>query len=151
MIDEQEFLLPKTLSAMVHQGIVIREQGVKVIAQGEKIREVQALIKKYPLPNGELTEAKNWYKVRGTAVITDGKEERIEEIHWYQCENIGKIEYKLKIPNIIYEAEKIHDELGDGYAIFDEGEDWYIYGVNYVKENFEEVEETPENLRLAVQ
>ncbi len=40
--------------------------------------------------------------------------------------------------------------MGDGYAIFDEGEDWYIYGVNFLKENFVEVEETAENLRQAV-
>ena len=53
--------------------------------------------------------------------------------------------------NQIYKAKKINDELGDGYAIFDEGEDWYRYGVNYVKKNFEEVEETPENLKLALQ
>ena len=70
--------------------------GVKVIAQGEKIREVKRLIRDYPLPNDELTEAKDWYKVRGTAVISNGVTERIEEIHWYQCENIGKVEYKLK-------------------------------------------------------
>ena len=49
-----------------------------------------------------------------------------------------------------YKARKIHDALGDGYAIFDEGEDWYRYGVNYVKENFIEVEETEENIRQAV-
>ena len=54
------------------------------------------------------------------------------------------------VPNQIYKAEKINDDLGEGYAIFDEGEDWYVYGVNFVKKNFEEVEETPENLRLAV-
>ena len=53
--------------------------------------------------------------------------------------------------NQIYKAKKINDELGDGYAIFDEGEDWYRYGVSYVKKNFEEVEETPENLKLALQ
>ncbi len=112
MIDEQEFLLPNTLSAMAKTFYVktpkslnkenwylkpgSKVTGVKVIAQGEKIRKVQKLIKKYPLPNGELTKAENWYKVRGTAVVTNGKEERIEEIHWYQCENIGKVEYKLK-------------------------------------------------------
>lgn len=112
MIDEQEFLLPRTLSAMAKTFYVkapkslkqdnwylkpgSKVTGVKVIAQGEKIREVQTLIEKYPLPNGELTKVKDWYKVRGTAVVTDGKEERIEEIHWYQCENIGKVEYKLK-------------------------------------------------------
>ncbi len=47
------------------------------------------------------------------------------------------------IPNKIYDAEKVHDKLGEGYAIFDEGEDWYRYGLNFVKENFEAV--TSEN------
>lgn len=89
MIDEQEFLLPRTLSAMAKTFYVkapkslkqdnwylkpgSKVTGVKVIAQGEKIREVQTLIEKYPLPNGELTKVKDWYKVRGTAVVTDGK------------------------------------------------------------------------------
>ena len=40
-----------------------------------------------------------------------------------------------------YEARKIHDEIGDGYAIFDEGDDWYVYGLKFVEENFEEVTE----------
>ena len=40
-----------------------------------------------------------------------------------------------------YEAEKFHDDFGDAWAIFDEGDDWYVYGVSFVKENFEEVKE----------
>jgi len=40
-----------------------------------------------------------------------------------------------------YEARKIHDELGEGYAIFDEGDDWYWYGKRFVEKNFEEVTE----------
>ena len=39
----------------------------------------------------------------------------------------------------IYKAKKISDDIGEGYAIFDEGEDWYRYGVNFVKKNFEEL------------
>ena len=111
MFDE-EFILPNTLGAMAKTFYIKSPKslkqdnwylkpgsmvtGVKVIAQGEKIREIQRLIKKYPLPNGELTKANDWYKVRGTALITDGNEEQIKEIHWYQCENIGKVEYKVK-------------------------------------------------------
>lgn len=112
MIDEKEFLLPNTLGAMaktfyvksskslkqdnwyLKQGSMVT--GVKVIAQGTKIHDVKYLIEKYPLPNGELTKPEDWYKVRGTAIVTDGKEEKIKEIHWYQCENIGKVEYKVK-------------------------------------------------------
>lgn len=48
------------------------------------------------------------------------------------------------IPNSVYEAHKIHDELGDGYAIYDEGDDWYRYGVSFVEENFVEFEEKAE-------
>ena len=110
---ERDFILPNTLSAMaktfyvkaakqlkqdkyfLKQGSTVT--GVKVIAQGEKIREVQRLSRDYPLPDGTLTKAQDWYKVRGTAVVTDGVDEKIEEIHWYQCENIGKVEYKLKL------------------------------------------------------
>lgn len=50
----------------------------------------------------------------------------------------------------IYEAKKIHDELGDGYAIFDEGYDWYGYDVRFVAENFEEVTEDAQEVRRAV-
>ncbi len=62
---------------------------------------------------------------------------------------IGEDEIDLT-PNQIYKAKKINDKWGECYSIFDEGEDWYIYGLNYVKKNFEEVEETPENIRQAV-
>lgn len=39
----------------------------------------------------------------------------------------------------IYRAEKIFDETGEVYAIFDEGDDWYCYSVNFVKKNFDEL------------
>ncbi len=40
-----------------------------------------------------------------------------------------------------YKARKFHDEFGEAWAIFDEGDDWYRYGVRFVAENFEEVTE----------
>ena len=40
-----------------------------------------------------------------------------------------------------YEAKKIHNEFGDGWAIFDEGDDWYWYDARFVTKNFEEVTE----------
>ena len=49
-----------------------------------------------------------------------------------------------------YDAKKIHDELGDGYAIFDEGYDWYGYDVKFVAENFEVVAEDDREVRRAV-
>lgn len=62
---------------------------------------------------------------------------------------VGEREMDL-IPNHIYKSKKIYDDLGDGYSIFDEGEDWYRYGADFVAENFVEVEEIEENLRQAV-
>lgn len=36
-----------------------------------------------------------------------------------------------------YKARKTDDQLGEGYAIFDEGDDWYWYGAEFVEKNFE--------------
>ena len=85
-----EFVLPRDLGAMAKTFFVQTEKplrdgdwfikkgstvtGVKVIASGEKIREVQRLIRENLLPNGEKTKAQDWYK----------------------CENIGKVEFKEK-------------------------------------------------------
>ena len=108
----EEFILPRDLSAMAKKFFVQTEKplkrknwfikkgstvtGVKVIAAGDKIRDVQRLINENLLPNGEKTQAQDWYKCRGTAIITNGTEEEVKEVHWYQCENIGKIEFKTK-------------------------------------------------------
>ena len=51
---------------------------------------------------------------------------------------IGKRQIDL-IPYSIYEVKKVFDNLVEGYAIFDEGEDWYRYGLKFVEENFENV------------
>lgn len=110
----EEFILPQDLSAMAKKFFVQTERtlrdgvwfikkgstvtGVKVIAAGENIRDVRRLIETYPLPNGEKTKAQDWYKCRGTAIVTNGTETfRNCELHWYQCENVGKIEFKVKV------------------------------------------------------
>ena len=48
---------------------------------------------------------------------------------------IGEDEFSLRNGKI-YEAKKIHDEFGDGYAIYDEGDDWYRYGTKFVEKYF---------------
>lgn len=71
-------------------------EGVKVIAAGTKIKDLKRLIETYKLQNGALTKPKDWYKVRGRAILTDGEgKEATREIHWYQAKNIGKVEFKL--------------------------------------------------------
>lgn len=90
--------------------IIIKEgtdvTGVKVIAQsssgGKEVKrgidDIKRLVKQYTLQNGSLTSEKDWYKVRGTAILFDleTKVERKAEIHWYQCKDIGKVEFKFK-------------------------------------------------------
>ena len=112
---EKDFIVPQSLGAMaktfyvkVAKPLTNQENwylkqdsmvtGVKVIAEGASIRSVDRLIKENPLPNGDTTKIQNWFKVRGTAVVTNGNETYENcEIHWYQCENIGKIEFKVKV------------------------------------------------------
>lgn len=111
-IENQTFVAHKSVGAMAtkfyvkktyalkENALYIKEgtevTGIKVIAEGSQIREVQRLIDAYPKTNGEKTVAKDWYKVRGRAIIVDGKGyEESREIHWYQAENIGKVEFKF--------------------------------------------------------
>lgn len=109
---ESEIAVPQSLSAMAKTFYVknetkIREEGwflkpgsvvtgVKVIAAGTKIHDVKRLIDTYKLPNGDYTHAKDWNKVRGTAIVVNNGKEGKAEVHWYQCKNIGKIEFKIK-------------------------------------------------------
>ncbi len=108
----KDFKTGKSLSAMAARFYVkvdtpIKEKGWyiaegttvisnKVIAEGEEIRDVEFLRKKYPLENGKLTKAKDWHKVRATAIITNGETKKKVEVHYYQCDNIGKVEFKVK-------------------------------------------------------
>jgi hypothetical protein len=41
--------------------------------------------------------AKDWQRVRGRGtILIEGLGEQSREIHWYQCKNIGKVEFKIK-------------------------------------------------------
>lgn len=43
--------------------------------------------------------------------------------------------------NQIYEAEKVVDPLyKECYSIYDDGDDWYIYEIEFVENNFEVLE-----------
>lgn len=111
-IENQRFYIPKDVGAAFKKFYVeekkyfLRDKkkylkpgtyvtGVKVISQGKKIKTVQKLIDKYLLPNGQKTTADDWYKVRGTATVTDGEgHDEVREVHWYQAANIGKVDFK---------------------------------------------------------
>ena len=68
-----------------------------VIASGNKIKIVNELINNYKLPNGDLTSENDWQKVvgNGIVVLADGSKQKAE-VHWYQCKNLGKKEFKVK-------------------------------------------------------
>ena len=103
--------MPQTVKIEDEESSIIIKEGtdvtsVKVIAQGSSggkevkrgIDDIKRLVKQYTLQNGSLTSEKDWYKVRGTAILFDleTKVERKAEIHWYQCKDIGKVEFKFK-------------------------------------------------------
>lgn len=69
---------------------------IKTIAAGKEIRDIQRLIETYTLPNGKLTKPDDWKKMRGEAIITDGENDWLVEVHWYQGKNVGKVEWKVK-------------------------------------------------------
>lgn len=120
-MSETEFVVPRTLSAMAKKFFVkqfwILSQGgwylkpgsvvtgIKPIARGMEIREVNRLVDMYPLPDGQKTRPEDWIKVRGNAIITDGEKEVSREVHWYQCVNIGKVEFKVKSGGGRYEDD----------------------------------------------
>lgn len=123
-IIESEFDVMRTLSAMAkrfyvkktkplkEEGWYIKEgstvTGVKVIASGDKIRDVGFLVEENLLPDGKKTSPNDWYKCRGTADVTNGElTYKNCEVHWYQCENIGKIKFKVKKWGLITVKENL--------------------------------------------
>ncbi|MDQ8734252.1 hypothetical protein [Paenibacillus sp. LHD-38] len=67
--------------------------GVVVIAQGKKIDDINRLMKTYKFKNPAIED---WKKVRGTVIVEKGSKRKKAEIHWYQCKNVGKVEFKIK-------------------------------------------------------
>jgi len=70
--------------------------GVKAMAHGSKIREVQGLIDEFKRPGNISTNVDDWRKMRGTGIVTDGEAEYKVELHWYEAANVGKVKWKVK-------------------------------------------------------
>lgn len=105
--NRSKWLMGPTRKFYVRKDIVLAEteyyikedteiRGVVSIAEGSEIRCVDRLINEYCLSNGKKSNYIDWYKMRGTAVITNGIVEKKAEVHWYQGVNIGKVEFKIK-------------------------------------------------------
>lgn len=69
---------------------VIAGKGVK-----RQIDDIERLLREYPKQNGDKTSNKDWQKMKGIAIIDIGNGKKAE-VHWYQCNDIGKIEFKIK-------------------------------------------------------
>lgn len=80
--------------AILKAGAVVK--CVNVIAEGTDIDVVERLRSNHKLQNGSTTNKKDWQKVVGNSkvVLQDGTE-LPAHIHWYQCANIGKVEFKI--------------------------------------------------------
>ena len=50
----------------------------------------------------------------------------------------------------VYEAKNFYDERGEAWAVFDEGDDWYRYGLRFVEKNFDVVTEDESEVSRAV-
>jgi hypothetical protein len=73
--------------------------NLMVIAEGISIDDRNRLMRDYKKANGKSTNAGDWSKMKGyTDVIINGVVHRNKEIHWYQCKDIGKVEFKVKYP-----------------------------------------------------
>lgn len=87
------------------EGTYVR--GVKSIAHGNKIRDIVKFQEKAKRLYNKDTAVDDWDQVRGTAVITNGDESMVLEVHWYYCKNIGKIDYKEKVWEENVEWDKV--------------------------------------------
>ncbi len=59
----------------------------RLIAKGRAIRDVERLIDDYG------GHAKSWMKKSSAPLIMNG---RPLEVHWYECQGIGRVEVKIK-------------------------------------------------------
>lgn len=81
----------------IKQGSTIT--GVKVIA-GKSVKrqidDINRLVNEHTKMNGEKTSPNDWQKVIGFATIEVEGMLKKAEVHWYQCKDIGKVEFKIK-------------------------------------------------------
>lgn len=80
----------------IKQGTYIT--NVEIIAGKDvkrQIDDIKRLINEHPKQNGSKTLANEWQKVKGIAII-DIQGGKKAEVHWYQCKEVGKVEFKIK-------------------------------------------------------
>lgn len=75
-------------------------ENAKCFAQGNGIDDIKRLCTQYKI-NGKDSPAKDWQKCKGETIMYINGFQKKFEVHWYQCKNIGKVEFKFK--RFIYE------------------------------------------------
>mgnify|MGYP003299433329 CR=1 FL=1 len=83
----------------IKEGTTIR--GAHVMDAGKQIDCLDRLMGEYD--KGKGLKRENWEKCEGYAAITDGKTTKIVCVHWYQCKDLGKVEFKEKVREIKWE------------------------------------------------
>jgi hypothetical protein len=82
-------------TAVIDIEVIAHGQDISWVKKG--IRDVKRLVEIYRLPNGKLTTEKDWYKMKGKAdFVINGTLYKDQEVHWYQCKDVGKVEFKSK-------------------------------------------------------
>lgn len=69
---------------------IIAGKGVK-----RQIDDINRLVREHLKQNNEKTSSNDWQKAKGIVIIDIGKGKKAE-VHWYQCKDIGKVEWKIK-------------------------------------------------------
>lgn len=71
---------------------------IETIAKGRGIDKINKLINMYKRQNGKDTNATDWAKKKGigTVLSKTTNEKRKAELHWYECQGVGKKDFKVK-------------------------------------------------------
>ena len=78
------------------EGSVIK--SVYTMDAGKDIDDIKRLMRLGKELYNKDSRVEDWKKRTGRAKVTNGKEEMTIIVHWYECANIGKMEFKEKPP-----------------------------------------------------
>lgn len=73
-------------------------KSVYTMDAGKDIDDIKRLIRVGKELYNKDSRVEDWKKRTGRAKVTNGKEEMTIIVHWYECANIGKMEFKEKPP-----------------------------------------------------
>ena len=77
----------------------ILEWILKLLEKSRILKQLVAGVASETMRGYSVGMAGKWHKLKGVAYVrlVDGSV-RLAEVHWYQADNIGKREFKIKLP-----------------------------------------------------